>query len=158
MDSGGLGECAQLYDREACRRRAQLLNATKRISDLLTITKLITVFEVFETEADAVRGFISPAITAGQKRGTPGSSRRSVLLGSLMDENAYLKDALHQFHGLKQLADRAIAQVTTNSSFRRWTRIEQHRDHRQTYCRKLCSSRWTDFELGRREGEPESRR
>jgi anti-sigma B factor antagonist len=35
----------------------KLLNATKRISDLLTITKLITVFEVFETEADALKSF-----------------------------------------------------------------------------------------------------
>ena len=46
MDSGGLGEIVRSY---TTVKRAggdlKLLNATKRISDLLTITKLITVFE-----------------------------------------------------------------------------------------------------------------
>ena len=35
----------------------KLLNLTKRIEDLLSITKLLTVFETFDTEADAVASF-----------------------------------------------------------------------------------------------------
>ncbi|MCI0338955.1 MAG: STAS domain-containing protein [Acidobacteria bacterium] len=58
MDSGGLGEIVRSY---TTVKRAggdlKLINATKRISDLLTITKLITVFEVFEDEAAAVKSF-----------------------------------------------------------------------------------------------------
>ena len=54
MDSGGLGEIVRSYDRQA-GGDLKLLNATKRISDLLTITKLITVFEIFEDEAAAVK-------------------------------------------------------------------------------------------------------
>jgi hypothetical protein len=36
----------------------KLLNLTKRITDLLSITKLLTVFETYESEADAVRSFL----------------------------------------------------------------------------------------------------
>jgi anti-sigma B factor antagonist len=58
MDSGGLGEVVRSY---TTVKRAggdlKLVNATKRISDLLTITKLITVFEVFDDEAIAVNSF-----------------------------------------------------------------------------------------------------
>src|SRR5262245_30791739 len=58
MDSGGLGEIVRSY---TTVRRAggelKLLNATKRISDLLTITKLITVFEIYEDEGEAVKSF-----------------------------------------------------------------------------------------------------
>jgi anti-sigma B factor antagonist len=58
MDSGGLGEVVRSY---TTVKRAggdlKLVNATKRISDLLTITKLITVFEVFDDEANAVNSF-----------------------------------------------------------------------------------------------------
>ena len=39
----------------------KLLNLTKRITDLLAITKLLTVFETYENEADAVRSFASKA-------------------------------------------------------------------------------------------------
>src|SRR5262245_44329472 len=58
MDSGGLGEVVRSY---TTVKRAggdlKLVNATKRISDLLTITKLITVFEVFDDESSAVGSF-----------------------------------------------------------------------------------------------------
>ncbi len=58
MDSGGLGEIVRSY---TTVKRAggdlKLLHATKRISDLLTITKLITVFEIFEDEASATGSF-----------------------------------------------------------------------------------------------------
>jgi len=35
----------------------RLLNVTKRLKDLLTITKLVTVFDSYDTEASAVAGF-----------------------------------------------------------------------------------------------------
>jgi anti-sigma B factor antagonist len=35
----------------------KLLNLTKRVKDLLQITKLYTVFDVHETELSAVRSF-----------------------------------------------------------------------------------------------------
>lgn len=58
MDSGGLGEIVRSYTTvKRAGGELKLLNATKRISDLLTITKLITVFEVFEDEAAAVKSY-----------------------------------------------------------------------------------------------------
>jgi anti-sigma B factor antagonist len=39
----------------------KLLNLTKRITDLLSITKLLTVFETFDAEGDAVRSFSASA-------------------------------------------------------------------------------------------------
>jgi len=35
----------------------KLLNLTKRVKDLLQITKLYTVFEVYDEEAAAIRSF-----------------------------------------------------------------------------------------------------
>ena len=64
MDSGGLGEIVRSY---TTVKRAggdlKLLNATKRISDLLTITKLITVFDTFDNEEASVASFSKPAAT-----------------------------------------------------------------------------------------------
>jgi len=58
MDSGGLGEIVRSYTTvKRASGELKLLNATKRISDLLTITKLITVFEIFDNEAEAVKSF-----------------------------------------------------------------------------------------------------
>jgi anti-sigma B factor antagonist len=58
MDSGGLGEIVRSYTTvKRAGGELKLLNATKRISDLLTITKLITVFEMFDDEAAAVKSF-----------------------------------------------------------------------------------------------------
>jgi anti-sigma B factor antagonist len=36
----------------------KLLNLTKRVRDLLQITKLYTVFEVYDEEATAIRSFV----------------------------------------------------------------------------------------------------
>jgi len=38
----------------------KLLNMTKRIKDLLSITKLLTVFDTFDSEAEAVTSFSAP--------------------------------------------------------------------------------------------------
>jgi anti-sigma B factor antagonist len=58
MDSGGLGEIVRSYTTvKRAGGELKLLNATQRISDLLTITKLVTVFDIFEDEGAAVASF-----------------------------------------------------------------------------------------------------
>ena len=63
IDSAGLGEIVRTFT-TVSRQGGQLklLNLTKRITDLLSITKLLTVFETHDTEADAVRSFSSPKV------------------------------------------------------------------------------------------------
>ena len=62
VDSAGLGEIVRTYTTVSRQGGSmKLLNLTKRITDLLAITKLLTVFETFETEADAVRSFSASA-------------------------------------------------------------------------------------------------
>jgi len=58
IDSAGLGEVVRTYT-TVSRQGGQLklVNLTKRITDLLSITKLLTVFETFESEADALQTF-----------------------------------------------------------------------------------------------------
>ncbi len=58
IDSAGLGEVVRTYTTVSRQGGSlKLLNLTKRIEDLLSITKLLTVFETFDTEADAVQSF-----------------------------------------------------------------------------------------------------
>jgi anti-sigma B factor antagonist len=58
VDSAGLGEIVQSYATVTKNGGAlKLLNVTKRIQDLLSITKLLTVFETFDSEAEAVTSF-----------------------------------------------------------------------------------------------------
>jgi anti-sigma B factor antagonist len=62
IDSAGLGEIVRTYTTVSRQGGAlKLLNLTKRISDLLAITKLLTVFETFDSEADAVQSFSASA-------------------------------------------------------------------------------------------------
>ena len=58
MDSAGLGELVRAYATVKRHGGAlKLVNLTTRITDLLTITKLLTVFETFESEAEALASF-----------------------------------------------------------------------------------------------------
>ncbi|MBF8300543.1 MAG: anti-anti-sigma factor [Acidobacteria bacterium] len=58
VDSAGLGELVQAYATTKNRGGAlRLLNVTKRLKDLLVITRLLTVFDTFDTEADALASF-----------------------------------------------------------------------------------------------------
>src|SRR3954463_10437717 len=60
IDSAGLGEIVRTYTTVSRQGGSlKLLNLTKRITDLLAITKLLTVFETYDNEADAVRSFTS---------------------------------------------------------------------------------------------------
>jgi len=58
IDSAGLGEVVRTYT-TVSRQGGQLklVNLTKRITDLLSITKLLTVFETFESEDEALKSF-----------------------------------------------------------------------------------------------------
>src|SRR4051794_16365316 len=62
IDSAGLGEIVRTYTTVSRQGGSlKLLSLTKRITDLLAITKLLTVFETYDTEADAVRSFTTSA-------------------------------------------------------------------------------------------------
>jgi anti-sigma B factor antagonist len=62
VDSAGLGEIVRTYTTVSRQGGSmKLLNLTKRITDLLAITKLLTVFETFEVESEAVRSFSASA-------------------------------------------------------------------------------------------------
>ena len=58
IDSSGLGEIVASY---TTVRNAQgdlkLLGLTRRVRDLMQITKLLTVLDVFERESDALKSF-----------------------------------------------------------------------------------------------------
>lgn len=58
IDSSGIGELVSAFTSVANQGgKLRLLNLTKRVRDLLQITKLYTVFEVYDDEAAAVRSF-----------------------------------------------------------------------------------------------------
>jgi anti-sigma B factor antagonist len=58
VDSAGLGEIVRTYTTVSRKGgKLKLLNLTKKIQDLLSITKLLTVFEAYESEDEAVRSF-----------------------------------------------------------------------------------------------------
>jgi anti-sigma B factor antagonist len=59
IDSSGIGELVQAYTSVKNRGgELKLLHLTKKVKDLLQITKLFTVFDVYENEASAVRSFV----------------------------------------------------------------------------------------------------
>ena len=58
IDSSGIGELVSAFTAMAnAGGTLKLLNLTKRVKDLLQITKLYTVFAVHEDEAHAVKSF-----------------------------------------------------------------------------------------------------
>ena len=62
IDSAGLGEIVRTYTTVSRQGgNLKLVNLTKRITDLLSITKLLTVFETFDSENEAVRSFSASA-------------------------------------------------------------------------------------------------
>jgi anti-sigma B factor antagonist len=62
IDSAGLGEIVRTYTTVSRQGgHLKLLNLTKRITDLLSITKLLTVFETYDSENDAIRSFSASA-------------------------------------------------------------------------------------------------
>ena len=58
IDSGGLGTLVSLYTTAHNSGGAiKLSNLTQRVGDLLQVTKLLTVFEVYDTEEEAIDSF-----------------------------------------------------------------------------------------------------
>ena len=64
IDSGGLGQLVASYGSvKRAGGAMKLLNVNSRNHDLLVITRLVTVFESFDSEAEAVRSFDTLAPT-----------------------------------------------------------------------------------------------
>ena len=62
IDSSGLGELVAAYTTVTNRGgELKLLNLAKRVKDLLLITKLHTIFDVYDDEAHAARSFAAGA-------------------------------------------------------------------------------------------------
>jgi anti-sigma B factor antagonist len=58
IDSTALGYLIRAYSTvNRLGGRLKLLNTTERVHDLLVITKLLSIFDVFDTERDAVNSF-----------------------------------------------------------------------------------------------------
>jgi anti-sigma B factor antagonist len=58
VDSGGIGELIANYTTVGrSGGQMKLLNLTDKVQDLLVITKLLTVFDVYENEAEALSSF-----------------------------------------------------------------------------------------------------
>ena len=74
IDSSGIGELVSAYT--TVRNQGgelKLLNLTKKVHDLLQITKLYTVFDVKDDEAGAVKAFRLPSDIVSSRR--PALSR-----------------------------------------------------------------------------------
>ena len=62
IDSSGIGELVSAFTAVSNQGgQLKLLNLTKKVHDLLQITKLYTVFDVLDDEARAISSFESPA-------------------------------------------------------------------------------------------------
>ncbi|MGA8308567.1 MAG: STAS domain-containing protein [Terriglobales bacterium] len=58
IDSGGLGTLVALYTTaHNAGGSVKLANLTQRVGDLLQVTKLLTVFEVYDSEEKAIESF-----------------------------------------------------------------------------------------------------
>ena len=63
IDSGGLGTLVGLYtSAQNSGGMVKLCNLQQRVTDLLQVTKLLTVFDVYETEEEAVKSFTKSAV------------------------------------------------------------------------------------------------
>src|ERR1051325_11271049 len=58
LDSSGIGELVSSHTTiNKVQGQLVLLNLTKKLQDLLTITKLLTVFDVYDAEEEALSNF-----------------------------------------------------------------------------------------------------
>lgn len=65
IDSSGLAELVAAFTAVSnYGGQFKILNLTKRVKDLLQITKLYTVFDIHDDEAHALRSFASASATA----------------------------------------------------------------------------------------------
>lgn len=60
IDSSGIGEMVGCFTTVARKGgKMKLLNLTQKINDILQVTQLITVFDVYDNEAEALNSFKS---------------------------------------------------------------------------------------------------
>ncbi|MFL6467172.1 MAG: STAS domain-containing protein [Pyrinomonadaceae bacterium] len=65
IDSSGLGEIVAGFSTLVkAGGTLKLVNMPSRVTDIMTVTKLYTVFDVYDTEADAVNSFDQDDVTA----------------------------------------------------------------------------------------------
>lgn len=58
IDSSGLGEVVAAFTSlQKIDAKMKLLHLTRRVNELMMITKLLTIFEVFDNEAEALKSF-----------------------------------------------------------------------------------------------------
>ena len=58
IDSSGIGELVSAYTTATNRgAKLKLMNLPAKVSDILTITQLITVFDVYDSEAEGIKAF-----------------------------------------------------------------------------------------------------
>jgi anti-sigma B factor antagonist len=58
IDSSGIGELVSAYTTATNRgTKLKLANLPAKVSDILTITQLITVFDVYDSESEAIQSF-----------------------------------------------------------------------------------------------------
>jgi len=58
VDSAGLGQLVQLHATSVSHGgKLKLVHLTKRLNDLLVVTRLSTVFDCYDTEAEALSSF-----------------------------------------------------------------------------------------------------
>ena len=58
VDSAGLGQLVQIHATTKNQGGAmKLVNATKKLKDLLVVTKLVTVFDSYDSEKEALASF-----------------------------------------------------------------------------------------------------
>jgi anti-sigma B factor antagonist len=63
IDSGGLGTLVALYTTARSNGGAiKLANLTQRVGDLLQVTKLVTIFDVYDSEEQALQSFRKTAV------------------------------------------------------------------------------------------------
>lgn len=82
IDSSGLGEIVAGYSTlQKIGGEMKLLNLTDRVSELMVITKLLTVFEVYEDEDQAINSFqdVSEYIKLNQSAFITGRLDKSLL-------------------------------------------------------------------------------
>jgi anti-sigma B factor antagonist len=67
IDSSGLGEIVAGFSTlRSADGQLKLANMPARVTDLMTITKLYTVFEVYDTEREAIDSFEEDEVTTTQ--------------------------------------------------------------------------------------------
>ena len=58
VDSAGLGQLVQIHATTRAKGGSlRIANVTKRLKDLLVVTKLVTVFDSYDSEAEALASF-----------------------------------------------------------------------------------------------------